>query len=207
MTKKMVIILLLMLVIATAITASLMVRLQNNDSLLKMDAIEGKTKADELANIWHDDAIFLGIGLNGEIDSDGKATSWIYSYFSPSTESLSNNLSMYEVLNAYISSDNDYDTVIKHSVLHTEPVLNVSINSCDTMSIAKNTQEINAFLSRYSDAKVDHFYLRVDDNYSQNAIWDIRWLSPGGLDDPHNAYIVIDASTGEVLEVEVQMDS
>ena len=90
--------------------------------------------------------------------------------------------------------------------LHDEyPITNWTIDSSLAYSIAESNSQIKTFLSKYDDAGVDSFFLAYS-NVSEIPTWWIYWHSPGFMDNPHNAHIIIDASTGEILEVEVQMD-
>ena len=174
---------------------------ENGTEIETITAMEGKSIADTMAEEWHDDALLVAVGSMGS-DSNGNSSKWYYKYISLSTNITEDNITKYERAYVYVMS-NGTTTVKTAFVVRSaigEPILNWTIDSDDTVKIAKENSKIRDFLSKYNNAHIG-LNLRMEDEYPNNAIWSIHWADQGWFDDPHNAHIVIDASTGEVVEV------
>ena len=171
-------------------------------------AIEGKFIADELAKEWYNDALLVEVGQigGGHDDNNGKDSRWYYKYVSHSTNITEKNIIKYERLYVYVMSNgtttNETAFRIREDI--GKPIERWIIDSDQAVKIAKENPKISEFLSKYKGAHVG-LNLRMEDEYP-NAIWSIGWSHQGFMDDPHNANIVIDATNGEILEVDTQMN-
>ena len=203
----------ILIIITTMIMTLLLISIswailkENGTEIEIITAIEGRTFADDVAKKWHDDALLVDVGSMGMSDSSGRASKWSYKYISLSTTIIDENITKYERAYVYVMSNGTITVKTAFRVKDEigEPILNWTIDSDQAVEIAKENSEIKEYLSKYSKAQLG-LNLRMEDEYPNNAIWSIGWADQGWFDDPHNAHIVIDAHTGEVLEVEVQMD-
>lgn len=138
----------------------------------------------------------------GEKNNEGKGEEWEYSF------SCQVNSSSYEGFCVRVHSNGKTEFLGPEStnLPPTNPISNWTVDSHTAAEIVTKLSTIKNFLSKYNDARVDHFQLSKAPKYSNKTIWAIYWHSPGFMDNPHNAHVIIDAHTGEILEVEAQMD-
>ena len=171
-------------------------------------AMEGRSISDKVAEEWHNDAVLVEVGqIGGGYDDDnGKDSHWYYKYISLSTNITEKNITKYERLYVYVMSSGitKNETAFHVREVIGGPIENWIIDSVQAVSIAKENPKIGEFLSKYKGAQLG-LNLRMEDEYP-NAIWSIGWSHQGFMDDPHNANIVIDATNGEILEVDTQMN-
>lgn len=154
-------------------------------------AMEGKLIADKIAHNWSEEAILVYVRDSSEMTKGGYFLAWSYKYWDGKNDS-DNSLG--------IKVYSDGRTTTRVTKLYDEQqITNWMLDSDEAYKIAKENNEIKKWLSKYRDARVDGFMLT-------GSNWYIHWYSPGFMDQPHNANIILDANTGEVLEVSTQMD-
>ena len=124
----------------------------------------------------------------GEIKEDGTAFKWRYTY-----ANVSNGL---EVI---IDSNGDYQMNELESPPSTAQIVNCTLDSDEAIEIAYSNPTISNYLEKYPRADVVRIAFGARIN---NSVCSIEWTDSGFADDPHNARIWIDATTGEILDVE-----
>ena len=170
-----------------------------------ISAMEGEKIADNVAKNWHNDSVFVYLGSMNS-DKDGFAEKWYYVYYSPSTKVVENNTTRYEM--AYIYIDSQHSTKIDATfAVDSEigvPIKNWTLDSTDAAKIAKNNPTIKLYLDKHGNADTG-YTLQITEKYPNQAVWYITYVDMGFFDDPHNAEIYIDASTGNILFVEAKI--
>ncbi len=185
----------MLLIIAILILSAIMlIHSQTNNK--GMTAMEAKTEADKIAFEWNTSATFMGCGPCGDVNSEGKADCWSFSY----QDRMDGN-GTYE-FNVKIYYGGHYETEVLwlNAPSSTQGIENWTIDSDEAYSIAMKNEEIKSFMERYHGAHVDSFSL--SGRQDGNPVWSIEWVDWGIWDDPHWAEIRMDATTGEVLYVE-----
>jgi len=162
----------------------------------KISAKEGEGLAHKIASEWHTNITLVFVQDVAQVDKDGRSEWWMYKYLW-----LDDGSSCIEVS---VSATREVKT--RFTKYYREPpIINWTIDSTDAMNIAKHNSHIRAFLSEYRDAIIESMFL-AHSHIDNKSIWSIYFHSSGMFDNPHNARIIIDAHTGEILEVETQMD-
>jgi len=162
-----------------------------------ISAAEGLNKANELAEQWNSSAVLVYVQAMGEIYRDGKCEKWGYSY-----SNNNSNINQSKGFVITVFADFTYVTGERESPPSPHPIIIWKIDSDDAIQIAKSNPEITQWLDKYNNANIQSMVLTANSNASG---WGIAWNDPGFMDDPHTAVININAITGEVLDVYVQM--
>lgn len=164
-------------------------------------AMEGKIISDNVATAWNEDAILTQVGSVGT-ERAGRASGWIYTYYSPSTEQLMDDGMKYERAQILVYSNQTTleDYAIRYSDEIGEPIEDWNVDSPQAYDIAIDSAEISTFLHKYRNSDIASS-IRVRQAYANTTVWHISWQDWGVMDNPHNAEIYIDANTGEVLYV------
>ena len=162
-------------------------------------ALEGKVIADETARGWNQDAVLVYVIKSSPIEDNGRCSQWRFKYWDGKTKN--------ETSCIKIEVSSTGSIITRTTELYEEnesPILNWSIDSDRAYELATTNSKIKRYLSNYLDEKIDGFIL-FGSNNNQNPRWKIEWVSWGN-DDPHWAHIYIDAHTGEILEVEADVE-
>ena len=167
-----------------------------------MTAFEGKEYADEtILSICRDGAL---VSVKGRgIANDGRCTQWVFEYLSPS------NNKTYEI------SVYDNGTVVSTSRDIADGRLSVEItdwtlDSTDAFDLAKkdiifsrfrseNVETIGEIYLRYLDIEISGYYIN-------QTTWFFSLWSGALFDDPKSAEIYVDASNGEIVYVNANLN-
>ena len=198
--------LLVLFTILVLISASVIVTLNLNSKNKKgITAMEGLPIANDIAHNWRKNATLFMVRAGSEMTDEGRFSRWIYTFCESSY--VTNGTKYIDI---EVSSNNSGKISQEFSVLpgtppFLYPITSWSISSEEAYNIAINNEKIDKFISRYS-CYVDGFSLYVD-KYTHRIVWGISWMGSSGLipDDPHNAGIQIDATTGDVLYVNADL--
>ncbi len=158
--------------------------------------ITGK-EAQEVANLtamdWDVNATLIFVTGSSSHLRDGKFEKITFRYW---------NLTQNENNCLEISVSNSLETQIRKTNRHHEQniITNWTIDSDEAYEIAEANKQINNYLKEYDDAEVDSFHLSGGENNSSPEWW-IYWTATD-WGSPVNAHIVINAQTGDVIEVE-----
>ncbi|MHA2277230.1 MAG: hypothetical protein ACXAC2_15760 [Candidatus Kariarchaeaceae archaeon] len=203
MDKKKLIIHLISIVLIVIIILSIIIsidNLKNDDEEKGITAMEGKEIAENIAREWNRDAVLVYMRDASEMINNGHYLKWRYKYWNNKTY---NDTSCIE-----IEIYSEKTVIIDYTKLYEQnerPISNWKIDSNRAYDIAVDDAKIKEWLSEYDDEKVDGFSLYGSYDNTTNPCWVIHWYSPGFMDDPHNAHIVIDATNGNILEVDTQI--
>jgi len=160
-------------------------------------AMEGREIADNLANIWNSSAILVNVMGMGVQYSDGTCSEWGYSY---SSNHLDVNQSKGFLITVYVNG-----SYITGEVEHPPSPLslqNWSIDSIEAVSIAKSNSEVSEFLQSYPNAKIERIVFIGENIQSNGCLMNIQWSYNAWIDDPHDIRIWIDATNGDIIDVE-----
>lgn len=194
MQKK---ILILILVIILTIGSIFSYYFHINDKTDGINAMENIETVDELATQWNSTAKLYYIIGGGEIYEDGSCDFWFYEYVTqPPDVNDSVRLSIKVYSNGTIIQTEDNRPIIFN------PLENWSIDSDSAVEIAKLNEEVSNYLSKYPGAKIDRIAFVGENTRTNGCLMNIEWTDPGFADDPHSARIWIDATNGEVIDVE-----
>ena len=158
-------------------------------------------EADNLALKWNKDALLVYLRDFSDENDHGFYQKWRYKYWDGKSYTQNSCIE--------IEVSKDYAEIIRYTNLYIEnerPISNWLVNSNNAYAIGVNNYNISSWLSKYSDANTDGFSLYGAYENNTNPLWVINWHSPGFMDNPHNARIVIDATNGNIIDVETQMD-
>ena len=157
-----------------------------------LTAIEGKTIADDIAYEWNSSALLGSVRTIEYAKLDGLSDYWIYGYLNPY------NYSYFVDITVFASGE----TEVKHynislNVSYDASKWNWNIDSDDAYDIIISDPTIKQFKSKYGVGSLE-FSLG-----GSNPYWYVSLHASRLFDDPKSAEIQIDATTGEVLYVEV----
>jgi len=160
-------------------------------------ALERRDIADGLASTWNSSAILVNVMGMGNKYSDGTCSEWGYSY--------SNNHPDINKSKGFFVTVYTNGSYVTGEVEHPpspQSLHNWSVDSIESVSIAKSNPEISEFLSSYPNAKIERIVFIGEIIRSNGCLMNIQWSDPGFMDNPHSARIWIDATNGEVIDVE-----
>ena len=180
--------------IVAASIALLYVRNEN----VGITAREGLAIADDVAQEWNTSARLVTIYSIGGVSNSGMCNEWRYTYANFSQSSNSS-----RALEVIVSHDETWVISELEGPPTPNTITNWSLDSDQIINFAKNELHVNQYLNKYPNAKIDTMALssRSDNQH----IWYILWSDSGFMDDPHSAVIKLDANTGVVLYVDVQL--
>jgi len=171
-----------------------------NNNKTRITAEKAYIESENISKTHYNKAILESITCAGRNQDGGKSTSWRFNYLG----FLDNGTySAFDItVNEKLESEFDIEGYVNQSERIPKPLLNWTLDSNDAYDIAKEEDSIKEYLNKYDDAKVDSMNLNMWDEYSEDdAVWVIKWIYGSGFGFA-NAHIVINAHTGEVLEVE-----
>lgn len=160
-------------------------------------AMEGKECADTYATDTNITAVLYSVRAVGEINNDGESTQWRYIYGNYSSEG--EYITGFEIV---VNSNGSRVFCEIERPITNNYISNWTIDSPEALEIAKENPEIKQWLNKYDAAKLETIVVTAG---NESSIWYILWSDSGVIDDPHSAVIKLDANTGEVLYVEVQL--
>jgi len=199
--KRIVIFLIVAMLIMIPVISVYIQHTDSQKSIEKITAMNGKSMADKIAFEWNNSATFVGGGLCGEINNEGRATCWTFAY-----QNNMNGNGTYEFnVKVYYNGENKTEILWLNAPTSTGRIEEWTIDSDKAYSIALKNESIKAFLDKYPDAEVDLFSLSSGN--SSHPVWTIAWVDWGFWDDPHWAKIQIDATTGDVLSADANIGS
>jgi len=171
----------------TLIIAAMGVFLLQNDNISnEITAKEGYTIAEQHAKNWSYNATLIYVTGNSQ-------ESFIFRFWD-----LTNNT--INCLEIKVYTNKSITTRFTKSLHDEYPISNWTLDSDEAYKIAMNDAEIESFMKH--NPMLDSFFL-ASPTSSGDSIWYIYWAYNAGIDDPKWAQIQIDATTGEVLYVEV----
>lgn len=198
----------ILIIILLLTTLSGCIEINPDEDIKTITALEGKEKADKIANEWNEDSILVLVGSVGKGDDSGGRTAWYYSYYSRPSTKVVDNVTKHQHVNIRVNSENE---VSKEEFWSRkgEDITNWTVDSDQAVEIAKQEPEIESYLDEYDDASLG-MTLKMWDNLpngeknpnQDSATWSIGWEDMGGFDDPKHARVFVDAESGEVLYVE-----
>ncbi len=158
-------------------------------------ASEYINQANFIAKEWNNSSKCVVI-IGAETDNTGLATIWRYSFVT----SYSNG-STSDGLDVIFYSKGNY-SVNERSPPSQVPITNWTIDSNEAVDIALTNNSIAQYLLKYSKASINKISFIGDLNVTDGCIVSIEWTDQGFIDNPHNARIWIDATSGKVIQVE-----
>lgn len=204
MNKKRLMIAASLLIMVIVISTVYYLCLPVNNIDAGITAMDGKLIVDTLAHEWCDNATLYHIRKASEMVDDGTFSKWIFIYCD--SQNISSNTTYIEIELCSNGSSRiiDEDIIGLSTPPFSKPISNWTIDSDKAYEIAHSDEKIQSFFSNY-DPVVDSFSLRIDMD-TQKTIWSIYWddtSSASSFENYHRASIEIDATTGEVIYVEV----
>lgn len=185
-------ILLTLLVIVTLVIIGIFLSIIP-DEKEAITAMDGKIVADEIASNWSVNATLVGVRKSGSANTQNQFQSWYYIYWD-----ASNNSRPHKCIEIRINTTGYTEHTFEDWSSPNIPIENWNIDNDNAYEIAINNENIKSFLKH--NPIIDGFSLSSGSN---QAVWVIEWAYDAGIDDPKWARIEIDATTGEVLYVEV----
>ena len=158
-------------------------------------ALEGYVIAQEAVEEIYDTSNYtLSFVVSwGELKNNGYSDGWDYYIFiSKSNQYVSFQIRVYSD-ETYEHFGPGYSNSQPYSIIH-----NWNIDSSEAIDIAISNNEVAFFV--HGSSNLDLFQLS---NFTGKPMWKIEWVDWGFMDDPHWAVIHIDATTGEVIYVDV----
>ncbi len=160
-------------------------------------AMEGREIADDLASTWNSSAILVNVMGMGSKHSDGTCSEWGYSYSSNYPDI---NISKGYLVTVY--ADSSYITGEVEHPPSPQSLQNWSVDSTEATSIAKSNSEVSEFLSNYPNAKIERIVFVGNNIRSNGCLMNIQWSYNAWIDEPHNIRVWIDATNGEIVDIE-----
>ena len=193
MEKKRLLSLIIILMILVVIIGAILLSV---DDPKQITANEGYILANKVMNETHTTYYLYRIQNNMmETYEDGKSTGWSYGYlFEGNNETFHYKRVEIYSNGSYISYDLPGTTSSLDKLIQ-----NWSIDSDAAYKIAASNPAINSFINSPSCSFFGSYMIQINGTTQ----WCFSWNKAGILDDPKWADINIDATTGEVLYVEV----
>ena len=190
------------IVIGILLVSTILYIALDNSHSSGITAMEGRAVAEIIAKAWHNDALLSQIGGIDNENQVGNTNGWVFTYYSPSTEQVEDNMTKYERAHIVVYANNT--TVCSYAIRYSgeigQSIDNWTIDSPDAYQIVENNSQISSFLDKYRNSDVE-YTLQIRNSYPDRPVWFIIFLDMGIMDNPHSAEIHIDANTGEVLYV------
>ena len=185
------------MVIAFLIILSVLFTLNIRNNSNGITAMEGLVIAENRVSEEYEGVLLVAARSFASVDSSGHCDKWLY-YYRNANQTL-------EV--QCIVSKNGSIELIEDFLPgpYLSPLTNWTIDSDKSVELAVNDSSIKAYLNQYNNARIESIYFTAGmENNTTTFCW-IEWSDSGFMDDPHSAVIKLDANTGEVLYVDVQL--
>ena len=174
-------------IVIILIIASIGIYLMNSGAS-GITAMEGREIADEVAIAHNNVSKLVYVHGIGEINSDGTAYKWRYTYANESNS-----------LEVIIDSNGGYQMNELENPPSNAQIINWTLDSDKIIEIAYSNSIISQYLAEYRQVDLQSIAFAARLN---SSVCSIEWVDWGFMDDPHSARIWIDATNGEVIDVE-----
>jgi len=184
------------LIILIFILSIVSFRLINDNNGLT--AMEGKSIADNIAQDWNTSAELVTIHSIGGADNSGMCLEWRYTY-----ANFNGSANASRALDVIVSQNGSWTINERARPPTPHRLTNWTYDSDQIVTLAKKESEIQQYLNKFPNAKIES--MALSSGLNEQHTWYILWSDPGFMDDPHSAVIKLDANTGAVLYVDVQL--
>ena len=195
MTSKKMKILLAIILSSLCLASLFMIHNVSNEDR-GISALDGLNVANERAREWNPDASLVYVTGMG-IYSNGKCDKWRYTYSDNAPD-----INMSKGFEIIVFWNGAYEEREKDHPPATHEIDKWNIDSTKALEIAKSSRHMRTYLEKHDDAYIESIVLTANES---GCAWSISWMSGGFLDNPQTAVINIDATTGEVLYVDVDL--
>jgi hypothetical protein len=154
--------------------------------------MEGREKADEIANNWCENPGLFRVKADSELISDGKSISWKYMY-------IDKNHNEDSELSIRVYADGEI--IINHPTINEERYTteNWTIDSTKAFKSASENSKIKEFVNEHENARVISMNLIYSPN-DKIPTWVIKWSYSVLYETPDVVEIHISATSGKVIE-------
>jgi len=163
----------------------------------RIAAHRAKEITDEYVSKLNESYIFVQV-RSGSVNEHGLAKYWFVVY------SMEGNIGdLTDTIELKVYSDGEVIEIPRSNSRYVgDASQNWVIDSSEAVSISRSNSTVKRWLSEYDDGDIERIGLGLNKEFSDNPIWVINWSSWGLFDDPKHLRVILDAHTGEVIEVD-----